>query len=76
MPKHDCFFVDFEEWQSKNGYPKGEIFYKYPPKLGLINKILIAKIPKVSLHKPYENDKKLYKDSEKFAKDLSFEAMK
>lgn len=76
VPKHDCFFADFEEWQSKNNYPKGEIFYKYPPKLGLINKILIAKIPKVSLHKPYENDKKLYKDSEKFAKDLSFEAMK
>lgn len=70
-PKHDCFFTDFEEWQSKNGYPKGEIFYKYPPKLGLVNKILTAKIPKVSLHKPYENDKKLYKDSEKFALNLT-----
>ncbi|WP_229933237.1 hypothetical protein [Campylobacter majalis] len=76
MPKHNCFFADFEQWQSKNNYPKGEIFYKYPPKLGLMNKILATKIPKVSLHKPYENDKKLYKDSEKFAKDLSFEAMK
>jgi len=70
-PRHSCFSEEFEWWQEENNYPKGEIFYSYPSEMDYMNKILDAQLPTVSLCKPYPNDKKFYKDEEKFANDLT-----
>ncbi len=75
-PTHPCFFEDFEQWQEDNNYPKGELFYRFPEKMDYMNKIFEAEIPKVSLHNPYPNKKELYKDEEKFAKDLTKNVLK
>lgn len=71
MPSHDSFFVDFELWHKENHYPKGELFYHYPPKMDYMNQIFLAEIPKMTLYNPYPNDKKMYKNVEKFAEDLT-----
>lgn len=71
QPKHLCFSEEFEKWQKENNYPKGEIFYSYPQKMDYMNKIFEAELPTVSLHKPYPNKNDLYKDVDKFAKDLT-----
>lgn len=70
MPIHDSFFIDFELWHKENNYPKGELFYIYPPKMEYMNQILKAKLPKMTLYAPY-SDKRIYKNVEKFAKDLT-----
>lgn len=71
QPKHLCFSEEFESWQQKNNYPKGKIFYHYPAEMGYMNKIFEAKLPVVSLHKPNPNKNELYKDVDKFARDLT-----
>ncbi len=48
MPKHDCFFKEFEIWQKENNYPKGEMFYEYPSEMDYLNKIFQAEIPTVT----------------------------
>lgn len=70
-PKHHCFSEEFELWQKENDYPKGNLFYDYPEKMDYMNKILKAELPTVAIHNPYPNKKTLYKDVEKFLKDLT-----
>jgi|GEM_PF-364857 len=71
QPKHSCFLEDFEIWQKENNYPKARIFYSYPQKMDYMNRIFVAELPTVALHKPYPNRNDLYKDVDKFASDLT-----
>ncbi len=71
-PKHDCFFEGFEIWQQENNYPKGKLFYTYPPEMDYVNKLFAAEIPVVALHeKKYGTRTEIFKDEEKFAADLT-----
>jgi hypothetical protein len=73
-PHHHSFFEEFEIWQKENNYPKGELFYRRPRELGYINKIFEAELPVVELEEVrYEgqNRTNLYKNTEKFARDLT-----
>lgn len=70
-PNHLSFSEEFELWQKENNYPKGKIFYSYPQEMDYMNKIFEAKLPTVSLYKPYPNKNELYKDIDKFTKDLT-----
>lgn len=70
-PNHPCFFLEFELWQKENDYPKGKLFYQYPPQMDYMNRIFEAELPTVALHHPYPNKKELYKDVDKFALDLT-----
>lgn len=63
-----CFLKDFEEWQIKNNFPKGEQFYKYPEKLHEGNLILQSPLPVIHLD---DIDGKLSIDVERFATELS-----
>lgn len=73
MPVHDCFFQEFEHWQRKNDFPKGKLFYEYPPKMGYMNQIFKAEAPKMELFvKKYpDNRSYIFKNVEKFASDLT-----
>ncbi|ATA67663.1 hypothetical protein CGC48_02835 [Capnocytophaga cynodegmi] len=73
MPTHDCFFQEFEIWQQKNQFPKGKLFYTYPPKMDYMNQIFNAPMPKMELfEKTYsENRKYIFKNADKFAVDLT-----
>ena len=68
LPTHKCFLKDFEEWQIKNNFPKGEQFYKYPEKLHEGNLILQSPLPVIHLD---DIDGKLRIDVERFATELS-----
>ncbi len=71
-PKHDCFFEEFEIWQQENNYPKGKLFYTYPPEMDYVNKMFAAELPTVALREEkYGTKTEVYKDKEKFAKDLT-----
>ncbi len=71
-PKHDCFFEEFEIWQQENNYPKGKLFYTYPPEMDYVNKLFAAELPTVALREEkYGTKTEVYKDKEKFAKDLT-----
>lgn len=70
MPKHHCFFQEFELWHKENNYPKGKVFYTYPQEMDYLNRIYKAKIPKVTLKK-YKSTPKLMKDVERFAQELA-----
>jgi hypothetical protein len=71
-PKHDCFFEGFELWQQENNYPKGTIFYTYPPEMDYVNKLFAAELPIVALEEVKVGTKtEIYKDVEKFAADLT-----
>ncbi|MGF6147008.1 Uncharacterised protein [Kingella potus] len=78
MPVHDCFFREFEHWQRENGYPKGRIFYFYPPKMAYMNAVLQAQLPKMTLYEQKYDDGRryIYKNVEKFASDLTEEVQK
>ena len=71
LPKHDCFFEEFETWQKEHNYPKGEIFYSYPKEMEYMNKIFSAELPIVTLTKKNSNQTELYKNEEQFASDLT-----
>jgi hypothetical protein len=72
LPKHDCFFEEFETWQKENDYPKGKIFYKYPTEMDYMNKILEAELPTIMLRAAKNGTRtEFYKDEEKFAFDLT-----
>lgn len=75
VPKHHSFSEEFELWQKENNYPKGQLFYEYPVEMDYMNKILKATLPTVSLHNPYPGKKQLYKDVDKFAMDLTENAL-
>ena len=68
LPTHKCFLKDFEEWQIKNNFTKGEQFYKYPEKLHEGNLILQSPLPIIHLD---DIDGKLRIDVERFATELS-----
>lgn len=71
-PKHDCFFEEFEIWQQENHYPKGKLFYTYPPEMDYVNKMFAAELPTVVLQEvKYPNKTEIYKDEEKFADTLT-----
>lgn len=70
IPKHHCFFQEFELWHKENNYPKGKIFYAYPQEMDYLNRIYRAKIPKVTLKK-HKSTPKLMKDVELFAQELA-----
>lgn len=73
MPTHDCFFQAFEVWQQENQYPKGKLFYVYPPKMDYMNQIFNARLPKMELfEKVYSGKRKyIFKNADKFAADLT-----
>jgi hypothetical protein len=76
-PKHPSFFENFEIWQEKNNYPKGNIFYEYPGEMDHMNKIFEADLPIIEEKPPkYKYEKKKYIDCEKFLKDLIENAKK
>jgi hypothetical protein len=71
-PKHLCFSTEFEAWQQTQGYPKGKLFYRFPAELDLMNKILEAPLPTVTLHEvSYPRGKEIYKDVDQFAANLT-----
>lgn len=77
MPKHDCFFKEFEIWQKENNYPEGELFYQYPPKLDYMNKVFQAEIPKMKrMEIKYRGRIEIYKDADLFALELTKNVMK
>jgi len=76
QPKHHCFWQEFELWQKENNYPRGNCFYTYPNEMDFMNKIFEAELPTVALYNPYPNKKKLYKDADKFAIELTENAIK
>ncbi|WGU69441.1 hypothetical protein QIU18_06415 [Capnocytophaga canimorsus] len=57
----------------KNQFPKGKLFYTYPPKMDYMNQIFNAQMPKMELfEKTYsENRKYIFKNADKFAVDLT-----
>jgi hypothetical protein len=73
-PCHPSFSEEFELWQAEHGYPKGELFYRRPPKLDYMNRILEAQLPIVELHEVrYEGQRRSHicKNTEKFNRDLT-----
>jgi hypothetical protein len=71
-PRHPSFSEEFELWQKEQGYPKGELFYRRPQKLDYMNKIFEARLPIVELEEVhYPSGKKVYKNTEKFSRDLT-----
>ncbi|MBO3116591.1 hypothetical protein J4050_07530 [Winogradskyella sp. DF17] len=78
QPSHHCFSNKFEQWQKENNFPKGKVFYKYPKEMEFINAIFEAELPTVELYNPYPDRKKveLFKNVEKFVKDLTENANK
>ena len=49
VPTGAGFSISFAEWQQDNAYVTGKLFYQYPPEQELMNLILTAKLPQVSL---------------------------
>ncbi|MCL1147325.1 hypothetical protein L2747_15070 [Shewanella marinintestina] len=49
LPSGAVFSKAFAEWQRDNAYAMGKINYQYPPERELMNLILMAKLPKVTL---------------------------
>lgn len=74
-PDHFCFSEEFELWQKENNYPRGKLFYNYPPEMNYMNQIFEAQIPVIALYHPY-NDKREFKNADKFAEDLHQNVLK
>ncbi|MDR0537877.1 MAG: hypothetical protein LBH04_07555 [Tannerellaceae bacterium] len=71
-PKHDSFFCEFEEWHKEQNYPKGQLFYVYPPEMDYINRIFEAQMPKITLKETKTGGRiRIFPDEEKFAADLT-----
>lgn len=68
FPTHKCFLKEFEEWQQKNNFPKGEQFYEYPENLSVANRILQSSLPVIHF---IQVNRKLRIDAKKFTEDLS-----
>ncbi|WP_108944896.1 hypothetical protein [Shewanella halifaxensis] len=49
VPTGAGFSKSFAEWQRDNAYVTGKLFYQYPPERELMNLILTAKLPQVTL---------------------------
>lgn len=70
QPQHPAFFNDFEDWQKQNNYPKGKLAYTYPPQMNLLNKILQAKLPALSIDELIDKEMdKIFAD--KILKDIN-----
>ncbi|WMY75603.1 hypothetical protein RHD99_06555 [Buttiauxella selenatireducens] len=61
-PESDCFFNDLSEWQIKHNYRHGQLFFEYPMPIDIINTIISATPPECTLHQPYLNKDKKYKE--------------
>ncbi|MGL4694911.1 MAG: hypothetical protein ACRCV8_02875 [Enterococcus larvae] len=76
QPKHWSFFSDFERWHKESSYPKGQLFYQYPEKMDLMNRILQAELPTIQL---YENGNGRHtdfvKDTDRFLSELTLGIM-
>ena len=71
IPEDEAFIKEFDIWQRKESYPKGELFISYPNELDFMNKILKLPLPKCCLCTPYTNSKKKYRDHERMNKELA-----
>ncbi|MCL1138209.1 hypothetical protein [Shewanella pneumatophori] len=49
VPTGAGFSISFAEWQRDNAYVTGKLFYQYPSERELMNQILTAKLPQVTL---------------------------
>lgn len=61
-PEPDCFFNDLAEWQIQHNYRHGKLFFEYPMPIDLINTIIACTPPECSLHQPYLDTDKKYKE--------------
>ena len=68
MPSHKTFLKEFEEWQVRNQFPKGQQFYIYPQDMADANRILTKGLPRIYLAK---SGRDLVIDVDQFAVDLS-----
>ena len=68
MPSHKTFLKEFEEWQVRNQFPKGQQFYIYPQDMADANRILTKGLARIYLEKPGRD---LVIDVDQFAVDLS-----
>ncbi|MCT4614738.1 MAG: hypothetical protein N4A49_07680 [Marinifilaceae bacterium] len=71
MPKHDCFFQEFEVWQQEQACPKGKQFYIYPQEMNYMNLIFQAQLPKVKVYEQGVRRKEFLMETELFAKELT-----
>lgn len=62
VPEPDCFCKDLAQWQTEHDFSPGRLFIEYPEPMGLVNKILYCTPPKYTLHQPYLDTKKSYKN--------------
>lgn len=68
MPSHKTFLKEFEEWQARNQFPKGQQFYTYLQDMADANRILTKGLPRIYLEK---SGRDLVIDVDQFAVDLS-----
>ena len=68
MPSHKTFLKDFEEWQVRNQFPKGQQFYIYPQDMADANRMLTQGLPRIYIEK---SGRDLVIDVDRFAVDLS-----
>ena len=68
MPSHKTFLKEFEEWQVRNQFPKGQQFYTYPQDMADANRILTKGLPRICFEK---SGRDLVIDVDQFAVDLS-----
>lgn len=68
MPSHKTFLKEFEEWQVRNQFPKGQQFYIYPQDMADANRMLTKGLPRIYLEK---SGRDLVIDVDQFAVDLS-----
>ena len=61
-PAADCFLDDLAEWQIKNNYRYGPLFFEYPEPINIINIIISCTPPECSLHQPYLDTDKKYRE--------------
>ena len=68
MPSHKTVLKEFEEWQVRNQFPKGQQFYIYPQDMADANRMLTKGLPRIYLEK---SGRDLVIDVDQFAVDLS-----
>lgn len=69
-PQDEGFINQLAHWNSKNDFPKGDLFLTMPGDLALMNSILTVEIPRQHLHRAYENSSTLYTDTVRFNNEL------
>lgn len=61
-PAAECFLDDLAEWQIKHNYRHEALFFEYPVPINVINTLISCTPPECSLHQPYLDTDKKYRD--------------